>query len=293
MKRTLALLTALAALLSLAGCGIGSAYDVLSEPRQEAAAPDVAADPFAAPTAEPTAEPTPEPTAKPTPEPTPEPTAEPTPEPTPEPTAEPTPEPTAEPAPTPEAFGAIDGDVYTNDYFGVTCTLAEGWRFLDQTELDGRLDDVTGSARVDEDVAGRMEDFLASGDNACAMAAYGDDQLQSVNVVVTYLAGLGQYLSEEELVQIALHQLGVDETGDLASLGLDGAVPETGSWRFAGEKHAGLRVEYTDTSLGVDVPIYLQIVYILRDDYAMQVTMSSAFDDAPLTAIAAMFAADE
>lgn len=290
IKRTLALFTALAALLALAGCAIGGSDDVLSglsddAPVRIGPATEIGEDPFA----EPTAEPTPEPTAEPTPEPTAEPTPEPTAEPTPKPTAAPTPQPTPEP----DVFGAVDGGVYRNDYFGVNCTLAEGWRFLDQAELDALLEDTVTDPALDGQVTQDMRDFLASGDNACVMAACGKGQLQNVNVVVTYLAGLGEYLSEEELLRLSLGQLGADETGDLASIGLEGAQPQIGVCSFAGGEHACLRADYTDTSLGIEIPIHLQIVYILREDYAMQVTMSSTFDDAPLAAIAAMFSADE
>ena len=267
LKRTFALLAALAALLSLCSCAFSGEYDALGGlagplpaaemDSHDTAEPDPIAEPTPEPTPEPTAEPTPEPTAKPTPKPTPEPTAEPTPEPTAEPTPKPTARPTPEPTPEPvnEAFGAVEDGAYRNDYFGLRCTLPEGWRFLDSEALDGQV------AQAAEDPA---------------------------------LEGLdGEHLTEEDLCDIALHQLGVPEDGDLAALGMEGGVIERDSFSFAGEEHAGLRLSYTDSSLGIDVPVYMRFVFLVRDEYALQITMGSDFDEDALDGVAALFTLDE
>ena len=265
--RALALLAALAALLCLSACAVHGPYDVLSEP-------------------EPTVEPSPEPTA----EPSPEPTAEPSPEPTAEPSPEPTPRSTPEPVN--EAFGLVDGDRYTNDYFGLTCALPEGWSFLSDQALNDR---VTGAAEdpILEGFSQDMQLFLSSDKNACVAAAATQDGLVSCNMVVEYLSNWGQYLDEQDMCAIALHQLGVEDGGDLTQLGLPGGVISTDTVTFCGREHPCLRLEYTDASLGVDRPIYMQFIYLVRDKYAMQITLGSCFDQAGLGDAAALFSLTE
>lgn len=305
LKRTIALLAALAALLSLCSCAFSGEYDALSGlagplPAAETDSPGHQAepDPFAEPTPEPTAEPTPEPTAEPTPEPTAEPTPEPTPKPTakptPKPTAKPTPEPTAEPTPEPvsEAFGAVEGGEYRNDYFGLRCTLPEGWHFLDSEALDGQVAQAAEDPAL-EGLDGEMEAFLSLEENACVAAAVSEDGLLSFNVVAEYLAGWGGHLTEADLCDMAMHQLGVPEDGDLAALGLEDGVMERDSFSFAGEEHTGLRLAYTDRSLGIDVPVYMRFVFLVRDEYALQITMGSDFDEDALDDVAALFTLDE
>ena len=288
MKRTVALLAALAALSCLAGCAVNGQYDALSVPEDavEEKAPAKAAEPdvFAEPTPEPTAEPTPEPTA----EPTPEPTAEPTPEPT----AEPTPEPTPKPSPRPAAWGSVKGDEYTNRYFGLTCALAKGWTFLTDEQLDQHVEGAVEDPAL-EGFEDDMQLFLASDGNGCAAAAVSDDSLLSFNVVVEALGSWGKYITDEDMCAIALHQLGVEDGGDLTDLGLPGGVIERNTVSFAGEDRPGLLLRFTDSSLGIDVPMYMQFVYILGDEYAMQITMSSSFDQDGLADIADMFSLEE
>lgn len=306
LKRTIALLAALAVLMCLGGCAVNGRYDVLTVPEDAAAemAPAVPEEPdvFAEPTPEPTAEPTPEPTAEPTPEPTakptPKPTAEPTPEPTakptPKPTAEPTPEPTAEPTPEPTAaprpavWGSVKGDAYINRRFGLTCTLADGWTFLTDAELDRHVE----SAVDDPVLEGFQEDmqlFLAADENGCAAAAASEDGLLSFNVVIDALGAWGKYITDEDMCAIALHQLGVEDGGDLTDLGLPGGVIERNTVSFAGGEHPGLYLTFTDSSMGIDVPVYMQLVYLVKGEYSLQITMSSSFEQDGLADIAAMF----
>lgn len=316
-KGTAALLAA-AVLLCLSACAVNGPYDALSDISAASAQPTVPAvevvvDPIAEPTPEPTeepetepteepeTEPTPEPTPKPTPEPSEEPEAEPTPKPTKEPEAEPTPEPTGEPEaePTPEptgepeakdgVFGTVDGNVYDNEYFGLRCTLPEDWAFLSDEQLDEKVD----SAVEDPIISGfdsEIQAFVNTDGNGCAAAAASEDGLKNFNIVIQYLSGWGRYISEGDMCQIALHQLGVPEDGDLSALGLEGSFIRKNTVRFCGEEHDGLLLEYTDTSLGIEIPIYLQFVYVIGDAYAMQITMGSNFDQAGLDEIAALFA---
>ena len=293
------------------------ADDALAEPTPEPTAeptPEPTAEPTPEPTPEPTAEPTPEPTAEPTPEPTAEPTPEPTADPTPEPTAEPTPEPTAKPTPKPTAkpspepeaesaestqaqvFGAVQDDTYRNNYFGLTCTLPEGWYFLNDEELNQQVQQAVDNPTLelpDGSMQDSMEQFLDSEKNACVAIAASDSGLQSVNLVVEYLSALGQYISEEDLCDMALYQLGVPEDGDLSAQGLKDGTVVRSAFSLAGQEHAGLRLEYTDDSLGIDVPVYLQFVFLIQDEYAMQITLRSYFDADGLDAIAEMFTLDD
>ncbi len=259
-KTFIALLLALVMILSLAACA-GGGNSVLE----------------ASPTPEPTAEPTPEPTAEPTPEPTAEPTPEPTAEPTPEPTAEPTPEPTEEPASQPEdeenVFGSFDEDTYTNEYFGLVCTPGSGWSLASQEDL-AALQGVTGQILegFDGDYAEYFDQLMEQNTVCYVMAAYSPDGLQNINLLVERLDGVAGLIEEDDLIDLALGQLG-------DSLDTMGMTAKPNTFTLAGEEHAGLTLESVTTIGEMEVSISQQMVLILKGDYALQVTMTSMMDE--------------
>lgn len=184
-------------------------------------------------------------------------------------------------------MGTVEGNVYKNDYFGLTFAPPEDWEFYSQEEL---LEQQGLAAERYEgtEMGEQMKQFMDSESGFSVMMAAKEGGVQNVNALVEKLSGLGKYLSEEDLLTIVERQLGADEDGDLSALGMEGATLSRSSIVFAGEEHESLRVDYVDTSMGVELPMYIQMVFVMGEDHVLQVTMTTVFED--LTAdVAAMF----
>lgn len=198
------------------------------------------------------------------------------------PAEEPAEEPAGEPAEpegqVAELMGAVAGGVYTNDYFGVTFAPGEEWTFATREELLAQYDLAAESfegTEIGEDVKA----FMDSDSGFSVMMAQAEGGLQNVNALVESLPGLGKYLSESELLDLVESDLGLEEGGDMTAMGLEGAVLSRDVFTFAGAEHEALRVDYTDTSMGIELPMYIQMVFLMGDDYVMQVTITTAFED--------------
>lgn len=203
----------------------------------------------------------------------------------------PSPEPTEEPAwpeADPAVYGVVEDGVYRNDYFGLTCTLPWGWEFYSDQEL-ARMESAAIESLQGTDMEPYADAFTASGLNHYVMAAYSADGMRSVNAEVTYLDGMDRQMTADQLLDAALAQMDLGEDGDLSALGWEGAVMEKTQCIFAGAQTPALRVEYTDASLGIRIPVYLRLVYVLRDGYAMQITMSSLLSEGGTDQIAGFF----
>lgn len=189
-------------------------------------------------------------------------------------------------------IGSTEGNVYTNDYFGVTCTLPENWRFFTDEEMvtaTGVVADAVSGLGMAQDLAQQLEQNLRDKQNAYVMAAIQDDGQMNINVMVTNIYGLGAYLSGDDILDAALEQVGIGEDGDASVIGLEGVTLTKQHFTVDGQDLAGIRFEYVDSSSGVDIPLYEQQVYIMGEDYVLQITMTSFYDEGGLDTIASMF----
>ena len=184
-------------------------------------------------------------------------------------------------------LGAVDGNVYTNDFFGVTCTLPDDWRFYSDEEVLAQQG-LAAENFEDTDLGDYIDQFIDSDSGFMVMVAEKEGGVQNVNVLVETMPGIGQYLGEQELVTAVMHEMGLGEDGDMSALGLEGAKMEQNTFTFGGQEHAGLCMSYTDTSMGIEIPMYMQMVFLKKDDYLMQLTFTTVFED-HIADVAGMF----
>lgn len=175
-------------------------------------------------------------------------------------------------------LGHVEDNVYTNEYFGVACTVPAEWEAEDEAELlkDMGSDETSFSALTEEGVQELLE---KNSSGAIVASATSDDGLEMVQIQLIGTEGLGQYLTEEELVDVVL---------DMMDLGMDGATIEKNTYTLAGEDHAGIYIVVTDSSLGIDVTMYVEIVLLLKDDCVMMALMGTTFEDT-IAEVAQMF----
>lgn len=176
-----------------------------------------------------------------------------------------------------ELMGAVVDGSYVNDRFGLTFTPPEDWRFYSQQELLEQQG-LAAEAFEGTEMGEQIESFMDSEDGFSVMMAEQEDSLQNVNVLVESLGGAGQYLTEEDLLALVVNEMGLED-GDMSAMGLEGATLTQNTFTFAGQEHAGLRIEYVDTSVGIELPMYLQMVFLMNGEHVMQVTMTTVFED--------------
>lgn len=175
-------------------------------------------------------------------------------------------------------MGSAEGNVYTNDYFGVTFAPPEDWHFYTQQELleqQGLAAERFEGTEIGDDIRTIMD----SEGGFSVMMAEKNGGIQNVNALVESLPGQAQYLSEGELLDLVEKDLGLEEGGDMTAMGLEGATLSRNTFAFAGQEHEALRVDYTDTSMGIDLPMYIQMVFIMGQDYVLQITITTVFED--------------
>lgn len=163
-------------------------------------------------------------------------------------------------------LGAYSGNTYTNSEFGLTFAMPDDWTVTSEAELLSDMGmSVTSFAEVDQ--AG-LDAFL-EGSNAFVLTASSSDGTQNINMQILSTEGVGTLVTEDEMLTMVQSM----------DLGLEGATVEKNTFMFAGEEHPGLYMEYTDSSLGVDLTMYVQIVLLMEEDYALLVVMGSVFDN--------------
>lgn len=201
------------------------------------------------------------------------------------PTPEPTPEPVRVRELDPAVYGAAEGGVYTNEYFGFVCTLPEGWMFYTDEQM--RLLRSVAMDSLDDGVSSGEKDALGQAvENSYIMTAASRDGMQNINMGVLYLPDAGGYSTEDALTDAALEQLRLTGNWEEADM-------ERTTCLLAGKERPCLRVRYTDTTLGISIPVYICLTYIIRDDYAMQITMSSLAAENGLDGLTDFFRAEQ
>ena len=211
-------------------------------------------------------------------------------------TPEPTPAPDAEaaeslPEPDPAVYGETEGNEYRNEYFGLTCALPEDWVVYSDEEL-AQLEQAALEGLRGTEMEAYADAFTASGLNHYALAAYSRDGASSVNVEVTYLPEVPAGAAVDELLDAALAQLDLAAQG--SSLGWEDAVIEKAACVFDdGVERPCLRVQYADVSLGIRVPVYMKVAYLLRDGYALQITASSLLTEEGIDGIMGCFRVEQ
>ena len=175
-------------------------------------------------------------------------------------------------------LGHVDGNTYYNSVFGLTFTAPDDWTLDSEQDL---LEDMQlASPSFAETPDATVEDYLANNDSAYVMNATSATGLETINIQLMAADGLGQYLSEDDLVSLMANTM---------DLGVDGAEMTKQPVTFGGEEHTALHVEYTDsTSAGFDVDMYIDIVMLVQDDYLLMVLTGSALTN-ELTQLSGMF----
>ena len=192
-----------------------------------------------------------------------------------------TPQEEAAPAEEGPLTGALQNNVYTNEYFALGCTLDENWRFNTREEI-AQFNSETAEMIDDEDVKAALKDGIYYID----MAAEADEGLVQINAVIENIGVIyGITMDESGYIDVALEN---DLNAMLAAMGMENVKVEKNEVELAGAAHAGLRIEAEYQG----VSIYQQVVAVKKNSYVMTVTCACCGEDILSTMLGYFYALD-
>lgn len=166
-----------------------------------------------------------------------------------------------------EVIGSVEGNTYTNEFLGLTCTLDDSWTILSVEEL-AELNGAVAELTTDEDLAellsesGTVQDFYA-------MAQEG---LYTLNITVEDLGLLyGITMSEDDYIG----QSGDALVSGLESIGMTDVVVTPTPVTVAGEEHAGMTI--SASYMGVNA--YETIACVKVGNYMATICAASYVED--------------
>ena len=177
--------------------------------------------------------------------------------------------------------GALQNNVYTNEYFALGCTLDENWRFITREEI-AQFNSETAEMIDVEDVKAALE----AGSYYIDMAAEADEGLVQINAAIENIGVIyGITMDESGYIDAALER---DLNAKLAAMGMENVKIEKNEVELAGAAHAGIRVEaeYQGVSL------YQQLVAVKKNSYVMAVNCTCWGEDILSTMLGYFYALD-
>ncbi len=174
-----------------------------------------------------------------------------------------------------EALGSVDGNVYTNDYFGLRFEAVDNWSIGTKEEI-ANLSGLAADAVEDEELAeqlrtsGAIYDFYAQ-DNSNS---------DNINIVLQDIGLYGNMLSvlgPEELIEQIIPQ--VEKA--YASAGYEVHTCEVSDATFKGETVKCIATHFT--AQGIEM--YQRQVYSFSNNYIAVITATSAREDGPQAAL--------
>ena len=177
--------------------------------------------------------------------------------------------------------GALQNNVYTNEYFALGCALDENWRFNTREEI-AQFNSETAEMIDVEDVKAALE----AGSYYIDMAAEADEGLVQINAVIENIGVIyGITMDESGYIDAALER---DLNAKLAAMGMENVKIEKNEVELAGAAHAGIRVEaeYQGVSL------YQQLVAVKKNSYVMAVNCTCWGEDILSTMLGYFYALD-
>ena len=192
-----------------------------------------------------------------------------------------TPQEEAAPAEEGPLTGALQNNVYTNEYFALGCTLDENWRFNTREEI-AQFNSETAEMIDDEDVKAALKDGIYYID----MAAEADEGLVQINAVIENIGVIyGITMDESGYIDAALER---DLNAKLAAMGMENVKIEKNEVELAGAAHSGIRVEAEYQG----VILYQQVVAVKKNSYVMAVTCTCWGEDILSTMLGYFYALD-
>ena len=170
------------------------------------------------------------------------------------------------------ATGTVDGQTYTQDFFGFSVEVDGDWVFANEEQLEAM-----GNSLMELGTE-EVKDALDSGSSYLDMYAENGSTFQTVNVAISKLPMLEalQFLNDQsKAVGAMLDALKMQ----IEQMGFSEAEVTQGETEFLGETVPCVQIVSYPEQAGGEIALYQTQVYIQSGSYLCTLTASSYMDD--------------
>ena len=166
--------------------------------------------------------------------------------------------------------GVVEGQTYTSQFLGLTCTAPAEYTYLSDEEIAQR-NHLAAEAVDDEELAKQMRESLENGNQVQDMYLMTDDGLQTVNVMLVKVSAKGATVDMTAFTKMGMEQIiSGYESADMTDVE---ASRETVT--FMGQQYEGICA----TAAYHDAPVATVQVCMQVDNYVCVITFTSYVED--------------
>ena len=168
------------------------------------------------------------------------------------------------------AFGVVDGDVYTNAFFGIKLNAVEGYSFLGD-DVIAQLGYMSAEVLGNDEIAEAMESGEAVTD--CVLADETFDN--SVNVTLSSVDAEATQDDAEAAIDATIPVLVETYEG----MGFENLVCERGTTTFLGEEFPCINISFEFTQDDVTYDMSMVEVILIKEGYTATITAQAGSDE--------------
>jgi len=157
-------------------------------------------------------------------------------------------------------IGTIEGNTYSNEFFGIGCELDDNWTVLSEEEIaerSGLVVDTMEEGGMDDSMRTAME----NGSVVFDFFAQKNDNTAAINITVGNIGILyGTAMTEEGYVDATTEQM----TQSIEAIGYENVTTEKTTVTLAGTEHAALKLtgEYSGISIYQTMVVLRKGIYV-------------------------------
>ena len=166
--------------------------------------------------------------------------------------------------------GVVEGQTYTSQFLGLTCTAPAEYTYLSDEEIAQR-NHLAAEAVDSEELVKQMRESLENGNQVQDMYLMTADGLQTVNVMLVKVSAKGAVVD-----MAAFADMGKDQVmSAYQSMGMTNVEASRETVTFMGQQYEGICTSATYT----DVPVTTVQVCMQVDNYVCVITFTSYVED--------------
>ena len=180
-------------------------------------------------------------------------------------------------------LGAVDGDVYTNAFFGIELSAVDGYSFLDDKQI-AQLGYMSAEVLGNTDITEAIESGETITD--CLLADSTFDN--SLNITISSVdSGVSQD-DAEAVIDATIPYL----VESFEGMGFENLACERGTTTFLGEEYPCINISFVLTQDGVSYDMSMVEVILLNDGYSATITAQAGSEDEIATLLGAFESLD-
>ncbi len=180
-------------------------------------------------------------------------------------------------------LGAVDGDVYTNAFFGIKLNAVDGYSFLDDEQI-AQLGYMSAEVLGNSDITEAIESGETITDCLLADATFDN----SINVTISSVDAEVSQDDAEAVIDATIPYL----VESFEGMGFENLACERGTTTFLGEEFPCINISFVLTQDGVSYDMSMVEVILLNDGYSATITAQAGSEDEIATLLGAFESLD-